>query len=83
MRVVCILFTLSDSVLTRDNLFLKRDRHRAFCVILCRPLKGIRAMTFAENDLNHVVSTFVDSEYEILIFCHSYYVDMSEVQMIF
>ena len=26
-----------------------------------------------ENDLNHVLSTFVDSEHEIIIFCHSQY----------
>ena len=36
-----------------------------------------------ENDLNHVLSTFVDSEHEITNFCHSWYVDLSEVQSIF
>ena len=35
-------------------------------------------MTGTENDLNHVLSTFVDSEHEIPNFCH--YVDTSEVQ---
>ena len=37
----------------------------------------------SENDLNHVLSTFVDSEHEITNFCHSHYVDMSEIQSIF
>ena len=36
-----------------------------------------------ENDLNHVLSTFVDSEHEISNFSHSRYVDLSEVQSIF
>ena len=36
-----------------------------------------------ENDLNHVLSIFVDSEHEISNFCHSRYVDLSEVQSIF
>ena len=36
-----------------------------------------------ENDLNHVLSTFVDSEHEITNFCHSRYADLSEVQSIF
>ena len=36
-----------------------------------------------ESDLNHVLSTFVDSEYEISNFCNSRYVDLSEVQSIF
>ena len=30
----------------------------------------------SENDLNHVLSTFVDSEHEITNFCHSQYVDI-------
>ena len=37
----------------------------------------------SENDLNHVLSTFVDSEHDITNFCHSQYVDMSEIQSIF
>ena len=36
-----------------------------------------------ETDLNYVLSTFVDSEHEISNFCHSRYVDLSEVQSIF
>ena len=40
-------------------------------------------MTGTENDLNHVLSTFVDSEHEIPNFCHSSYVDTSEVQSLF
>ena len=40
-------------------------------------------MTGTENDLNHVLSTFVDSEHEIPNFCHSQYVDTSEVQSSF
>ena len=40
-------------------------------------------MAGTENDLNHVLSTFVDSEHEISNFCHSRYVDMSEIQSIF
>ena len=39
-------------------------------------------MTGTENDLNHVLSTFVDSEHEIPNF-HSRYVDTSEVQSLF
>ena len=38
-------------------------------------------MTGTEND--HVLSTFVDSEHEIPNFCHSRYVDTSEVQSLF
>ena len=37
----------------------------------------------SENDLNHVFSTFVDSEHEITNFCHWQYVDISEIQSIF
>ena len=37
----------------------------------------------SENDLNHVLSIFVDSEHEITNFCHSQYVDISESQSIF
>ena len=40
-------------------------------------------MTGTENDLNHVLSTFVDSEHQIPNFCHSRYVDTSEVQSLF
>ena len=40
-------------------------------------------ITGTENDLNHVLSTFVDSEHEIPNFCHSRYVDTSEVQSLF
>ena len=40
-------------------------------------------MTGTENDLNHVLSTFVDFEHEIPIFCNSLYVDMSELQSLF
>ena len=40
-------------------------------------------MAGTENNLNHVLSTFVDSEHEIPNFCHSRYKDMSEIQSIF
>ena len=40
-------------------------------------------MTGTENDLNYVLSTFVDSEHEIPNFCHSRYIDTSEVQSLF
>ena len=40
-------------------------------------------MAATENDLNHVLSTFVDSEHEIPNFCNSRYVDMSELQSLF
>ena len=40
-------------------------------------------MAGTENDLNNVLSTFVDSEHEIPNFCHSRYIDMSEIQSIF
>ena len=37
----------------------------------------------AENDLNRVLSTFVDSEHESSNFCHSRYINLSEIQSIF
>ena len=37
-------------------------------------------MAGTENDLNHVLSTFMDSEHEIPNFCHSRYIAMSEIQ---
>ena len=37
-------------------------------------------MAGTENDLNHVLSTFVDSEHEIPNFCNSRYIDMPELQ---
>ena len=40
-------------------------------------------MAGTENDLNHVLSPFVDSEHEIPNFCNSRYVDMSELQSLF
>ena len=40
-------------------------------------------MTGTENDQNHVLSTFVDSAHEMLIFCHSRHVDTSAVQSLF
>ena len=40
-------------------------------------------MAGTENDLNHVLSTFVDSEHEIPNFCNSRYLDMSELQSLF
>ena len=40
-------------------------------------------MAGTENDLNHVLSTFVDSKHEIPTFCNSCYVDMSELQSLF
>ena len=40
-------------------------------------------MAGTENDLNHVLSTFVDSAHEISNFCNSRYVDMSELQSLF
>ena len=40
-------------------------------------------MAGTENDLNNVLSTFVDSEHEIPNFCHLRYIDMSEIQSTF
>ena len=40
-------------------------------------------MTGTENDLNHALSTFVDSEHEIPNFCLSRHVDTFEVQSLF
>ena len=40
-------------------------------------------MAGTENDLNHVLSAFVDSEHKIPNFCHSRYINMSEIQSIF
>ena len=36
-----------------------------------------------KNDLNHALSTFVDSEHDTPSFCDSRYIDMSEIQSIF
>ena len=35
-----------------------------------------------ENDLNHILSTFVDSEHEIATFCDSSYIAISDIQSI-
>ena len=32
------------------------------------------------NDLNHILSTFVDSEYEIKTFCDSRYIELSDIK---
>ena len=40
-------------------------------------------MAGTENNLNHVLSTFVDSEHKIPNFCNSHYVDLSELQSLF
>ena len=37
----------------------------------------------SENDLHHVLSTFVDSEHEITNSCHSQYVEIYEIHSIF
>ena len=33
-----------------------------------------------ENDLNHIMSNFVDSEDEIMNFCESRYIDMCDIE---
>ena len=40
-------------------------------------------MAGTENDVNRVLSTFVNSEHEIPNFYHSRYIDMSEIQSMF
>ena len=40
-------------------------------------------LTGTENDLNHVLSSFVDSEHEIVNFRDSRYIDMSYIQSVF
>ena len=36
----------------------------------------------AENDLNHILSTFVESEHEIEHFCDSRYIELSDITSI-
>ena len=66
-----------------------RGYHSAFCLLLCYDRSWTKIDCFytnlagSENYLNHVLSTFVDSEHVITIFCLSHYVDMSEIQSIF
>ena len=91
-----MLFRISLFVVTHDNVYSKLHIYlvkldSSLCLLgnLCydRRWRKKRANydNFAgtENDLNHVLSTFVDSEHEISNFCHSRYVDLSEVQSIF
>ena len=40
-------------------------------------------LTGTENDLNHVLSSFVDSEHEIVSFRDSRYIDMSDIKSVF
>ena len=40
-------------------------------------------LTGTENDLNHVLSSFVDSEHEIVNFHDSRYIDMSDIKSVF
>ena len=35
-----------------------------------------------ENDLNHILSTFVDSEHEITNFCDSRYIELSDIKSV-
>ena len=40
-------------------------------------------MVGTENDLNHILSNFVSSEYEIMIFCESRYTGMCDIESAF
>ena len=40
-------------------------------------------MIGTENDLNHIMSNFVDSEDEIMNFCESRYIDMCDIESAF
>ena len=40
-------------------------------------------LTGTENYLNHVLSSFVDSEHEIVSFRDSRYIDMSDIKSVF
>ena len=88
LHVFHILFRLF-AFMFDSRRFLNRDRHPAFFVLLYhdRRWTGSRAifgnMAGPENDLNHVLSTFVDSEHEIPNFCNSRYVDISELHSLF
>ena len=36
-----------------------------------------------ENDLNHIMSNFVDSDDKIMNFCESRYIDMCDIESVF
>ena len=40
-------------------------------------------LTGTENDLNHALSSFVDSEHKIVNFHDSWYIDMSDIKSVF
>ena len=70
--------------------FLNWDRHPAFsrfCTMIdVEQEAGHFSVNMAgtENDLNHVLSTFVDSEHDTPnFFCNSRYVDMYELPSLF
>ena len=97
LHVIHMLFRLSVFVVTHDNVYSKLYIYlvklgSSYCLLgnLCydRRWRKNREKNYdnfagTENDLNLVLSTFVDSEHEISNFCHSRYVDLSEVQSIF
>ena len=41
-----------------------------------------RCLAGTENDLNHILSTFVDSEHEIKFFCDSRYIELSDIKSV-
>ena len=42
----------------------------------------IQCLASTENDLNHILSTFVDSEHEIKNFCNSRYIELSDIKSV-
>ena len=42
----------------------------------------IQCLAGTENDLNHILSTFVDSEHEIKNFCNSRYIKLSDIKSV-
>ena len=65
---ICWYILFQSSFVIRTNLQLLNLN---FTKMFCFPGR--------ENDLNHLLSNFVDSGHEITFFCHSQYVDISEI----
>ena len=55
-----------------------------YVTVLANDTETIKLKQFygTENDLNHILSTFVDSEHEIATFCDSSYITISDIQSI-
>ena len=84
-----LLWRMTMYFLNCISIVWNQGYHSAFCGLLCYDRCWTKYGPFytnlagSENYLNHMLSTFVDSEHEITNFCHSQYVDISEIQSIF